>query len=50
MTQDSLHPNPFVGPRTFTEREERFFFGRGREARDLTARIAPAKAHCSTRG
>jgi WD40 repeat protein len=31
--------NPYVGPRTFTEREGRFFFGREREARDLTARI-----------
>ncbi|WP_423222504.1 hypothetical protein [Candidatus Amarolinea aalborgensis] len=31
--------NPYVGPRTFTEQEERFFFGREREARDLTARI-----------
>ena len=33
------HTNPYVGPRTFTEREERFFFGRDRDARDLTARI-----------
>ena len=31
--------NPYVGPRTFTEKEGRFFFGREREARDLTARI-----------
>jgi hypothetical protein len=31
--------NPYVGPRTFTEKEQRFFFGREREARDLTARI-----------
>ena len=41
MTQSPSHPttNPYVGPRTFTEREGRFFFGREREARDLTARI-----------
>lgn len=31
--------NPYVGPRTFTEAEGRYFFGREREARDLTARI-----------
>ena len=30
---------PYVGPRTFTEKEQHFFFGRDREARDLTARI-----------
>ena len=35
----SQSTNPYVGPRTFTEREGRFFFGREREARDLTARI-----------
>lgn len=39
MSQDSPTLNPYVGPRTFTEQEERFFFGREREARDLTARI-----------
>ncbi len=39
MTQTPLPPNPYVGPRTFTEQEGRFFFGREREARDLTARI-----------
>ncbi|MCX6032173.1 MAG: SUMF1/EgtB/PvdO family nonheme iron enzyme [Chloroflexi bacterium] len=41
MTTPSTDPitNPYVGPRTFTEREGRFFFGREREARDLTARI-----------
>ncbi len=31
--------NPYVGPRTFTEAEGRYFFGREREARDLAARI-----------
>ena len=31
--------NPYVGPRTFTENERGLFFGREREARDLTARI-----------
>ncbi len=35
----TLSPNPYVGPRTFTEKEAGFFFGREREARDLTARI-----------
>lgn len=37
----AAHPsaNPYVGPRTFTEAEGRYFFGREREARDLTARI-----------
>ncbi len=41
VTQSPSHPitNPYVGPRTFTEKEQRFFFGREREARDLTARI-----------
>ena len=41
MTSSSDHAviNPYVGPRTFTEKEGRFFFGREREARDLTARI-----------
>lgn len=41
MTPTPTEPtiNPYVGPRTFTEKEERFFFGREREARDLTARI-----------
>ena len=41
MTHASDHAisNPYVGPRTFTEKEGRFFFGREREARDLTARI-----------
>ena len=41
MTQSPSHPitNPYVGPRTFTEQEGRFFFGREREARDLTALI-----------
>jgi len=36
---DCQATNPYVGPRTFTEREGCFFFGREREARDLTARI-----------
>lgn len=31
--------NPYVGPRTFSEAQGRLFFGREREARDLTARI-----------
>jgi hypothetical protein len=31
--------NPYVGPRTFVEAQRRLFFGRDREARDLTARI-----------
>jgi formylglycine-generating enzyme required for sulfatase activity len=41
MTQAASEPNtnPYVGPRTFTEKEGRFFFGRERETRDLTARI-----------
>ncbi len=32
-------PNPYVGPRTFTEAESRFFFGREQEARDLFSRV-----------
>ena len=35
----TLPTNPYVGPRTFSEEDRRFFFGREREARDLTARI-----------
>jgi hypothetical protein len=31
--------NPYVGPRTFTEQDGDFYFGREQEARDLTARI-----------
>ena len=31
--------NPYVGPRTFTYAERKFFFGREREARDLGARV-----------
>ena len=31
--------NPYVGPRTFTEEERKFFFGRDREARDLLSLI-----------
>ena len=30
---DSAVSNPYVGPRTFTEKEGRFFFGREREAK-----------------
>ncbi len=41
MSQPAFEPidNPYVGPRTFTEAERSLFFGREREARDLTARI-----------
>ena len=41
MSQPAFEPtdNPYVGPRTFTEAERGLFFGREREARDLTARI-----------
>ena len=31
--------NPYVGPRTFTSKERRFFFGREREARDLLSLV-----------
>ncbi|MCB0034502.1 MAG: hypothetical protein KDE51_10805, partial [Anaerolineales bacterium] len=31
--------NPFVGPRTFSKQDRRFFFGREREARDLLALV-----------
>ena len=31
--------NPYVGPRTFTEKDGDYYFGREQEARDLTARI-----------
>ena len=31
--------NPYVGPRTFSERQRHLFFGREREARDLLARV-----------
>jgi hypothetical protein len=31
--------NPYVGPRTFTEPDGKYYFGREQEARDLTARI-----------
>lgn len=33
------HPNPYVGPRTFTQAEGRYFFGREREARDLLSLV-----------
>ncbi len=38
--QPSTDPtaNPYVGPRTFNEAQGKLFFGREREARDLTAR------------
>jgi len=36
---DAAPANPYVGPRTFTYAQRRFFFGRAREARDLAARI-----------
>ena len=36
---DASPANPYVGPRTFTFAQRRFFFGRAREARDLVARI-----------
>jgi WD40 repeat protein len=36
---DASLANPYVGPRTFTYAQRRFFFGRAREARDLAARI-----------
>jgi hypothetical protein len=41
MNQPPLEPigNPYVGPRTFSEADRSLFFGREREARDLTARI-----------
>lgn len=39
QSTNSQSTNPYVGPRTFTEAEGRYFFGREREARDLTARI-----------
>jgi hypothetical protein len=41
MSEPSSKPidNPYVGPRTFVEAEAHLFFGREREARDLTARI-----------
>lgn len=32
--------NPYVGPRTFLKEESHLFFGREREARDLTALVA----------
>jgi hypothetical protein len=35
----ALTSNPYVGPRTFTYEQRRFFFGREREARDLLARV-----------
>ena len=31
--------NPYVGPRTFSEKEAHLFFGREREARDLLALV-----------
>ncbi len=31
--------NPYVGPRTFTEEERKFFFGRDRESRDLLSLV-----------
>ncbi|MEZ4660031.1 MAG: hypothetical protein R2911_20940 [Caldilineaceae bacterium] len=35
--------NPYVGPRTFTQREASFFFGRERETRDLYASIVSSR-------
>ena len=32
--------NPYVGPRTFLKEEGHLFFGRDREARDLSALVA----------
>ncbi len=32
--------NPYVGPRTFQKEESHLYFGREREARDLTALVA----------
>jgi WD40 repeat protein len=37
------HINPYIGPRTFKKDEEKLFFGRDREARDLTALVASEK-------
>ncbi|MBV7330360.1 hypothetical protein KFU94_19330 [Chloroflexi bacterium TSY] len=41
IEQEPLHPinNPYVGPRTFRTDEAHLFFGREREARELTALI-----------
>src|SRR3954469_7035874 len=34
-----MRPNPYVGPRTFTDQDKELFFGREREARELLARV-----------
>lgn len=41
MARDELTPNenPYVGPRTFSEKDARRFFGREREARDLLSLV-----------
>src|SRR5689334_4438859 len=36
--------NPYVGPRPFTEREERFFFGRAAEVEILTSLVIARRA------
>ncbi len=41
MAGNNLTPNnnPYVGPRTFTEKDAKMFFGRDREARDLLSLV-----------
>jgi len=39
MTESRAYSNPYVGPRTFEEREADRFFGREREARELVALV-----------
>ena len=39
MTEQTTTANPYVGPRTFSYEQRHLFFGREREARDLTARF-----------
>jgi hypothetical protein len=39
MQPVASEPPPYVGPRPFEKDEERLFFGRDREARDLVSLI-----------
>ena len=40
---NTIIQNPYIGPRMFTKEEKHLFFGRDREARDLTALVATEK-------
>lgn len=40
---NTIQKNPYIGPRTFLKEEGHLFFGRDREARDLSALVASDK-------